>query len=88
MTAVRMERRLELAMEGHRFFDLKRWGIMQQTIKEYIQGVGGGAEQSRRAYLPSAELPAARHENFPIPTVQIELSKVEGETRVPQNTGW
>jgi hypothetical protein len=88
MEAVRTERRLELAMEGHRFFDLKRWGIMQSAIKAYIQGVGGGAEQSRRAYLPSAELPTDRHENFPIPTVQIELSKVEGETRVPQNPGW
>jgi len=95
MQAVRTERRLELAMEGHRFFDLKRWGIMEQAIKDYIgsatapgTGVGGGSEAARRAYLPSAELPTARHENFPIPTVQIELSKVEGETRVPQNTGW
>jgi hypothetical protein len=88
MEAVRTERRLELAMEGHRFFDLKRWGIMQTAIKAYIQGVGGGAEQTRRAYLPSAELPTDRHENYPIPTVQIELSKVEGETRVPQNPGW
>jgi len=88
MEAVRTERRLELAMEGQRFFDLKRWGTMEQTIKEYIQGVGGGNEAARRAFFTTAELPAARHDNFPIPTVQIELSKVEGETRVPQNTGW
>ena len=25
--AVRFERRLELAMEGHRSFDLRRWGV-------------------------------------------------------------
>jgi len=86
--AVRTERRLEMAQEGQRFFDLKRWGIMQTTIAAYINGVGGGNEKSRRAYLPSAELPAARHDNFPIPSTQVELSRVEGETRVPQNTGW
>lgn len=33
--AVRFERRLELAMEGHRFFDLVRWGIAKQTIESY-----------------------------------------------------
>jgi len=94
--AVRTERRLELAMEGQRFFDLKRWGIMQATIAAYIgkpapnqaQGVGGGSEANRRAYLPTAQLPGARHDNFPIPTVQVELSKVDGQARVPQNTGW
>lgn len=86
--AVRTERRLELAMEGQRFFDLKRWGVMQATIAAYINGVGGGNEKSRRGYLPSAELPGARHDNFPIPTTQVELSKVDGQARVPQNTGW
>jgi hypothetical protein len=86
--AVRTERRLELAMEGQRFFDLKRWGIMPQTIAAYINGVGGGKEGSRRGYLPSALLPSAKHDNFPIPTVQVELSKSNGEVRVPQNTGW
>jgi len=88
LKTVQTERRLELAMEGQRFFDLKRWGIMPATIAAYINGVGGGNEKSRRGYLPSAELPGARHDNFPIPTVQVELSKVDGQARVPQNTGW
>src|SRR6476661_45980 len=88
LKTVQTERRLELAMEGQRFFDLKRWGIMPATIAAYINNVGGGNEKSRRGYLPSAELPGARHDNFPIPTVQVELSKVDGQARVPQNTGW
>ena len=41
------------------------------------------------ATLPAERrLPSAKHDNYPIPTIQIELSKVDGETRVPQNTGW
>ncbi len=34
--AVRFERRLELGMEGHRFWDLKRWGIAKETLNRYI----------------------------------------------------
>ena len=32
---VRHERRVELAMEGHRIWDLLRWGIMKQTTYKY-----------------------------------------------------
>jgi hypothetical protein len=34
--AVRFERRLELAMEGQRFFDLVRWGIAEPTVNTFI----------------------------------------------------
>jgi hypothetical protein len=37
---VRHERRIELAMEGHRYYDLKRWGIMQQTLSK-LKNPGG-----------------------------------------------
>ena len=33
--AVRFERRLELAMEGHRLFDLRRWGVAESVINAY-----------------------------------------------------
>ena len=35
--AVRMERRLELAMEGHRWFDLVRWGEVVDVMNRYYQ---------------------------------------------------
>lgn len=80
---VRAERRLELAMEGHRFFDLRRWGIAAEVLNEYI-----ATERTRRPYLEGAANFGDRHSLFPIPFVQIELSQVEGEDRLQQNPGW
>lgn len=82
-TAVRYERRLELAMEGHRFFDLRRWGVAEQVINAYL-----GVEAGRRPFLSAASAFTARHNLYPIPPLQIELSEVEGEGRLQQNTGW
>jgi hypothetical protein len=81
--AVRAERRLELAMEGQRFFDLRRWGIAEQVLNAYL-----AVERSRRLYLAAAEPFASRHRYYPIPAIQIELSKVGGQSRLTQNPGW
>jgi hypothetical protein len=86
--AVRTERKIELSMEGQRFFDLKRWQILETALNGYITGVAGGAEGTRRNYLATAAPVQARHYNFPIPSTQLQLSTVNGEARVPQNTGW
>ena len=82
-TAVHDERRLELAMEGQRFFDLKRWGVAQQTLNDYL-----AVEKSRRSYLASATPFAARNLLFPIPSTQIRLSEVGGTSTLTQNPGW
>ncbi len=81
--AVRMERRLELAMEGHRFFDLRRWGIAEQVLNDYI-----AVEQTKRQYLTAAAPYTARHQRYPIPSVQVELSTVDGTQNLIQNDGW
>jgi hypothetical protein len=86
--AVRAERRLELAMEGQRLFDLRRWAIADATINAYINGVGGGAERNRRLYKAAAEPFAAKHALYPIPQIQISLSRVGGQDRLTQNPGW
>ena len=87
-TAVRNERRVELAMEGQRFFDLKRWGVAEATLNAYLNGVAGGSEKSRRTYLGAAAAFTSRHSLYPIPAIQIELSRVSGEDRLTQNAGW
>jgi hypothetical protein len=87
LAAVQAERRLELAMEGQRFFDLRRWGLEIPTLNGYLTGIGGGREDTRRLYLTSALPVAAKHHEYPIPTIQIELSG--GATSLlKQNTGW
>jgi hypothetical protein len=82
-TAVRYERRLELAMEGERFFDLRRWAIAELVLNAYI-----AAEVARLAHLSAASTYTSRHALFPIPYLQMEVSKVEGEDRLVQNPGW
>ncbi len=82
--AVRDERRLELAMEGQRFFDLRRWGVAETVLNAYI-----AVEKTRRVQLANAAVFSPRHALYPIPTLQIELSKGGAAgTGLKQNTGW
>ena len=86
---MRAERRLELALEGQRFFDLRRWGVANATISAYVAGVGGGAEGLRRPYLKGLTVPPDSKLNFyPIPTVQLELSKGGTGGGLTQVGGW
>jgi len=92
--AVRTERRLELAMEGQRLFDLRRWskngspGYAAARINGFINGEGGGAEKTRRLFLSAAEPFQDKHLYYPIPTEQIDLSKVGGTPKLQQNPNW
>ena len=68
LKAVQFERRLELALEGHRFYDLVRWGILKQVKESYsafegtfLSAYGGIAVEPQNDY-------------FPIPQTQIDRS--------------
>jgi len=83
--AVRLERRLELGMEGQRFFDLRRYGqaYATTTINTYLT-----EEATRRSYKAAQSPFAVRNMYFPIPPIQIDLSRVGGVDRLTQNPGW
>jgi starch-binding outer membrane protein, SusD/RagB family len=69
--AIRMENRLEFAMEGHRRFDLVRWGIAAETINAYY--AHDRTFRSLFAGVPPATFVANKNEYFPIPQTQIDL---------------
>lgn len=77
--AVRFERKLELAMEGHRFFDLVRYGIADVELNAYI-----AHEKPRRAFFANATFTKGKSEYFPIPQAQIDLEK----GKLKQNPGY
>ena len=68
--AVRFERKLELALEGERFFDLVRWGIADQVLNtEYFP-----KEKLLRTYMANSSFKKNKDEYFPIPQAQINFS--------------
>lgn len=82
LEAVRFERKLELAMEGHRFFDLVRYDTAVEVLNAYLD-----KEEQFRQYLKGAEFePTDKY--FPIPEQQIVLSTLNGEPTLKQNPGY
>lgn len=79
--AVRFERKLELAEEGHRFFDLVRWGVAADVLNDYL------AYESTLLVTKfgGASFTAGKNEYMPIPQAQIDQS---GADVLTQNPGY
>src|SRR5687767_10982459 len=79
---VRFERKLELSGEGHRFYDLVRWGIAEQELDAYL------AYESPKlplGALSGADFTSGQDELLPLPQNQIDLL---GADVIKQNPGY
>jgi hypothetical protein len=83
LKAIYFERKLELAMEGHRFFDITRWGIAQQALATYFSVDGKViTDVSGASFTPN------KNEYYPIPQAQIDLESDGKASALKQNPGY
>ena len=82
-TAVRMETRIEFAMEGFRFFDLQRWGTQGSTLNDYLS-----RESRYRIYLQGKSFSDPKNQYYPIPQQAIDRSFVEGSATLTQDPNY
>jgi hypothetical protein len=68
------ERAFELAGEGQRYWDLKRWGLLEQSVKNATDIFGD---------LMYTRTYQERHQLWPIPLVEMERN-----LSLTQNPGW
>lgn len=72
-------------MEGHRFFDLLRWGI----AAEYLNGEYLAKETARRpTTLNGVSFQKGKHEYIPIPIFAVTQSVKDGQPTLKQNPGY
>lgn len=71
MVAIKFERKLELGQEGHRYYDLQRWGDVQTELTRILaheKAMPWGGLLYGSASIGSED------SNFPIPQRQIDIS--------------
>lgn len=93
--AVRQERRVELAFEGLRLFDVLRWGIAEKELNHHFTGVllssdpsahnyGGNSPVDADGYYKFEERTFSAHNRYwPIPQKDLNVNK-----NLKQNNGY
>ena len=83
---IRNERRVELAFEEHRFFDVRRWKIGDQVLAKPVTGmkiISNGTSLTYQRFTVETRVFSEKNYHYPIP--QSEKDKT---TKLIQNGGW
>ena len=84
--AIRLERRIELAVEGHRFFDVRRWMIAEETENKMMHGVKVERNEDKSNPEYFFNIPVRQHTFrkqyyfWPLPDKEVKKAK-----DMPQN---
>jgi hypothetical protein len=76
-TRIRHERRIELALEGQRYFDLKRW----KTDRTVIPTVKDPTGTTNRTF-------PLRDTLWPVPQSEMDVAITYGNLNFKQTPGW
>ncbi len=86
---VRNERRVELAQEGLRFYDIRRWNILLDVMNKPVEGIEyrdySSGIPTRKVNKPADRVVYTEKDFYwPIPQAEIDLNK----GRIKQNSDW
>lgn len=85
---IRRERRAELAFEGLRVFDIRRWQIADEVLNEPVRGinVSGQFPQDEKGFLIVEDrlFQSPRHYLWPVPQDELD----QNQNLYPNNEGW
>lgn len=73
---IRHERRIELALEGQRYFDLKRWGMIKEVMDKTKDPDG------------ASRLFMARDTLWPVPQSEVDMARSLGNDDFKQTPGF
>lgn len=85
---IRRERRSELAFEGLRIFDIRRWEIAEQVLNQPVKGikVSGQFPKDENGFLivEQRTFETPKHYLWPVPQFEID----QNTNLTPNNPGW
>lgn len=87
---IERERMIEFLFENRRYYDVRRWGIYEQTESEPIQGMNieGTKDVFYTRVIPNTSRIGARIVNKRLALLPIPLNEVRILPSLDQNPGW
>ncbi|WP_374163519.1 RagB/SusD family nutrient uptake outer membrane protein [Arcticibacter sp. MXS-1] len=82
---IRNERRVELAMEGQRIFDIRRWKIAETVLNGWVHGAKYGPANEDNGYIRASlrNFDKGKHYLWPVPREERSINP-----NLSQNPGW